>query len=246
MPARHLPAAPSPEHLRKQAKDLLHGVRSGDPAAVALVRELHPRVADGAAKSAALTLADAQVVVARQHGFPSWPRLREYLDVLARFSRSPHRQPVGGPIAGPGELVDEFLRLACLTYGVTDGADDLRRPARAPLDAHPELATTTIHTVAAVGEVATAREPLAADPSLANREGGPYGWPPLQRPLRRPDYHLVYQRRLAQRHRRRGRPRLRGLPAGPAAVPGGAGRPQPRRPDPAGHAVAGTVRCPRR
>lgn len=193
MPARHPPAAPSPEHLRKQAKDLLHGVRSGDPAAVALVRELHPRVADGAAEPAALTLADAQVVVARQHGFPSWPRLREYLD------------------------------------------------------AHPELATTTIHTVAAVGEVATAREPLAADPSLANREGGPYGWPPLQRPLRRPDYHLVSdQRRLAQRHRRRGRPRLRGLPAGPAAVPGGAGRPQRRRPDPAGHAVAGTVRCPRR
>jgi hypothetical protein len=70
MPARHLPAAPSLEHLRKQAKELLHGVRAGDPAAVALVREHHPRVADGAAEPATLTLADAQLVVARQHGDP--------------------------------------------------------------------------------------------------------------------------------------------------------------------------------
>jgi hypothetical protein len=59
MPARHLPAAPSLEHLRKQAKELLHGVRAGDLAAVELVRELHPRVADGAAEPATLTLADA-------------------------------------------------------------------------------------------------------------------------------------------------------------------------------------------
>jgi hypothetical protein len=153
MPARHLPAAPSLEHLRKQAKELLHGVRAGDPAAVELVRELHPRVADGAAEPATLTLADAQLVVARRRGFPSWPRLREHLDVLARFSSSPHRQPVGGPVAGPEELADEFLRLACLTYGVTEGADDRRRPARARalLDAHLELATASIHTAAAVG-----------------------------------------------------------------------------------------------
>jgi ankyrin repeat protein len=181
MPARHLPAAPSLEQLRKQAKELLRGVRAGEPAAVELVREHHPRVADGTAEPATLTLADAQLVVARHHGFPSWPRLREFLDVLARFSSSPHRQPVGGPVAGPEELADEFLRLACLTYGVTDGADDRRRPARARslLDAHPELAAASIHTAAAVGEVAAARELLAADPSLASREGGPYGWPPL-------------------------------------------------------------------
>jgi hypothetical protein len=162
MPARHLPAAPSLEHLRKQAKELLHGVRAGDLAAVELVRELHSRVADGAAEPATLTLADAQLVVARQHRFPSWPRLCEYLDVLARFSSSPHRQPVGGPIGGPGELADEFLRLACLTYGVTDGADDRRRPARARslLDAHPELAAASIHTVAAVAGCARP-DPLA-------------------------------------------------------------------------------------
>ena len=72
-----LPRAPSLEQLRKQAKDLARAHRAGDPAAVARVREQHPRPADP------LKLSDAQLVIAREHGFPSWPRLRAYVERVA-------------------------------------------------------------------------------------------------------------------------------------------------------------------
>jgi Ankyrin repeats (3 copies)/Ankyrin repeat len=174
MPARSLPPNPSLENLRKQAKTLQHAARSGDDAAIELVREFHPYRAGGLT---GFTLANAQLVIARSYGFRSWRRLREHLAVIGRYARSPHRQPVGGS----GEPAEQFLRLACLTYGVTDGADDTRRHARARemLDAHPDLAGASIYTAAAVGDVVAARALLAADPARADRDGGPYRWPPL-------------------------------------------------------------------
>ncbi|HEU5474492.1 MAG TPA: ankyrin repeat domain-containing protein [Actinophytocola sp.] len=192
MLAYPLPANPSLEQLHKQAKEVRDRVRSGDPVKSALeAREmavqLHPRwmgVAPLGAGWVAFTLADAQLVVARWYGFPSWRRLRDYVAVVDRFGRSPQRRPVND--AG---LADEFLRLACLTHCSSFGfgpkageeGDDPRRRAEARrlLAAHPELASASIHTAAAVGDVDAARVLLAGDRSLAEREGGPHGWPPL-------------------------------------------------------------------
>jgi ankyrin repeat protein len=72
-----LPAAPSLEQLRKQAKDLLRARRAGDEAAAARVAAHHPRPDEP------LRLAGAQLVVAREYGFPSWPRLRAYVQRMA-------------------------------------------------------------------------------------------------------------------------------------------------------------------
>jgi ankyrin repeat protein len=72
-----LPAAPSLEQLRKQAKDLLRSRQAGEAAAAARVGAHHPRPAEP------LRLAGAQLVVAREHGFPSWPRLRAYVERVA-------------------------------------------------------------------------------------------------------------------------------------------------------------------
>ena len=72
-----LPAAPSLEQLRKQAKDLLRAQRAGEASAAARVAAHHPRPDEP------LRLAGAQLVVAREHGFPSWPRLRAYVERLA-------------------------------------------------------------------------------------------------------------------------------------------------------------------
>ena len=188
MLASALPANPSLEQLRRQAREFRDGVRSGRAKFTDVARQLHPRLAgaDGNAAGATagwdgFTLADAQLVVARWYGFASWRRLREHLEVLARYSRSPHDQPGGGA----GDLAGEFLSLACLTYragyGAGEGADDVRRHARARelLAAQPGLAWATIYTAAAAGNVAAARSLLAADASLAGAQGGPHGWPPL-------------------------------------------------------------------
>lgn len=71
MADRHFPVRPNLDQLKQQAKDLLHAIRQGDPAAVAELHQHHPkRVAPGAAK-----LADAQLALARSYGLPSWPRL---------------------------------------------------------------------------------------------------------------------------------------------------------------------------
>jgi ankyrin repeat protein len=69
-----LPAAPSLEQLRKQAKELLRAHHEGDDAARARVTAHHFRPAER------LKLSGAQLVVAREHGFVSWPRLRAYVD----------------------------------------------------------------------------------------------------------------------------------------------------------------------
>jgi ankyrin repeat protein len=72
-----LPAAPSLEQLRKQAKELARAYRGGDEPAVARVAAHHSHPADP------LKLSDAQLVIAREHGFPSWPRLRAYVERVA-------------------------------------------------------------------------------------------------------------------------------------------------------------------
>ena len=75
MSSPSLPSAPSLEQLRKQAKDLLRAHRAGDPRAVARVAAHEP--------GEPLKLTGAQHVVAREHGFPSWARLKAYVERLA-------------------------------------------------------------------------------------------------------------------------------------------------------------------
>lgn len=72
MPERHLPVRPDLQQLRHQAKDLLKGIRRGDPDALAAVRRHHP----GGVPPADVKLADAQHVLARSYGVASWPRLK--------------------------------------------------------------------------------------------------------------------------------------------------------------------------
>src|SRR3954467_13613327 len=73
MPARALPDRPDLDQYRKQAKGLLRAWRSGDPEAIARITTHHPRLRSrGASPDAAFQLADAQLVIAREHGDDSW------------------------------------------------------------------------------------------------------------------------------------------------------------------------------
>jgi hypothetical protein len=72
------PAVPNLEYLKKPAKTLLKAHQQTQPEAIARIRERHPRLSgmtDDAFGAAAFTLQDAQLVLAREHGFASWPKL---------------------------------------------------------------------------------------------------------------------------------------------------------------------------
>lgn len=71
MPIRSLPVRPNLDQLRHQAKDLLRGIRRGDPAAVAELAEHHPAKIDPSEAK----LADAQLTLARSYQAPGWSRL---------------------------------------------------------------------------------------------------------------------------------------------------------------------------
>ncbi len=194
MPVDCLPDHPDLDRLRADATTLRDLVRAGVDGSIALVREHHPRLGDltaGTPAATAFKLSDAQVTVARHYGFASWATLREYVLLVNRFSRSPHEEPVGGPLPDDESRADELLRLGCLTYG----ADDPGRWALADrmLDEDPHLAGWSVYTAAATGTVEALRVLLANDPTAAARDGGPFAWPPLM--------YLTYSR-LAPRSNR--------------------------------------------
>ena len=59
---RTLPPHPNLDHLKKQAKDVLHKMKQENFAA---------------------KLADAQFAIAREYGFESWPKLKAYVESLS-------------------------------------------------------------------------------------------------------------------------------------------------------------------
>src|SRR5690348_4438235 len=75
-----LPARPDLEFEKKQAKALLKSFKSGEAAALARMRAHLPRLTQPDAPAA--SLADAQFVLAREHGFESWTKLKIHIESL--------------------------------------------------------------------------------------------------------------------------------------------------------------------
>ncbi|WP_327585133.1 ankyrin repeat domain-containing protein [Nonomuraea sp. NBC_00507] len=161
--ANRLPENPSFEHLKNEAKQLLRGVRAGETRALATAEALHP------GSLSELRLAGAQLVVARKYGFTSWARLRAHMAMVGEFARRPDEV---GPSA---DLAAEFLRLACLTY---NGPARYEAAVRL-LAANPQIAVASVWTLAATGDAAGVERAVAAQPTLARAQGGPFGWEPL-------------------------------------------------------------------
>lgn len=80
-PVRALPASPSLEQQKKQARELLDSVRAGDAASLDRARAAHPRFDE---RRAEFALSDAQLVLAREYGFASWPKLKAYVEAVVR------------------------------------------------------------------------------------------------------------------------------------------------------------------
>jgi hypothetical protein len=112
MPVRHLPDHPSLDHLRNQAKDLLKAHAAHSLLAAQLLREFHPRFvhsSDAEIFKAELKLSDAQLTIAREAGFPSWPRLKRHIEkpTLADHLNLPHHERIeDGPFRRAVDLLD--------------------------------------------------------------------------------------------------------------------------------------------
>ena len=107
---RFLPAHPSLERLRKEAKDLLRAVRGGDTGALERVT-----AATGTSHGVRIILAQAQLALAREYGFPSWPGLVHHVESTSGGSF------VQGPMIRPVELsTGRHLKLADGTLATSD------------------------------------------------------------------------------------------------------------------------------
>ena len=74
-PTRTLRNRPDLDQLKRQAKELLDAFRAGDSESAKEV-QAHYRQAD----RSTFALHDAQLVMARAHGFDSWPKLKAFVD----------------------------------------------------------------------------------------------------------------------------------------------------------------------
>jgi ankyrin repeat protein len=144
-----LPERPDLGQLRRQAKELRDAARRGDPVAAARFARHHP-----SSRPEGASLAAAQLVVARELGFPSWPKLKAAVEVAA----------------GPGARVVELLAASI---------DGRRRRAADILQADPGIGSRDIRAAAMLGAVEEVGEMLAAEPEAAVAVDDVRGWPPL-------------------------------------------------------------------
>jgi len=88
-PSPRLPAHPSLEQLRKQAKDLLRGIRNGLTESLSRLRRISPNFG-----TKQFSLADAQFVVAREYGFEKWADLAHHIETVLATGRMEHYEKI--------------------------------------------------------------------------------------------------------------------------------------------------------
>ena len=101
MSARTLPPRPNLDQLKLQAKELLDDYAAGRASAAARIAAHHPRFAGQSAATiaAAFALADAQLVIAREYGFQSWPQLKQRVELGPRIDAIPRHPRFGEALA---------------------------------------------------------------------------------------------------------------------------------------------------
>ena len=156
-----LPASPDLDHLRKQAKRLLRAARHREADALARFGNTLPaarRLSPAMLAAHPFRLHDAQSVVAREHGFPSWPELKRYVD----WRRGAHES-----------------RLATWLALVFADSQRWTELALRMLRDEPSLTAGDPWLACVVGDTERVRRAIAADPGFAGRAGGPQAMPPL-------------------------------------------------------------------
>jgi len=163
MDPKALPARPNLEQYKKQAKELLKAYRSADVETIRRVKRNHPRFEKLAEHSHVLplgfdiskfALADAQLVIAREHGFESWPKFTKRIEVINSEAAA-----LENPVAA-------FIE-AAIWHGTLEASEAI-------LAADPKIAQNSIHVAAILGDDAEVRRLIAADPRNVTRKEAPY------------------------------------------------------------------------
>lgn len=144
-----LPERPNLDQLRRQAKELRDAARRGDPGSWERFARNHPT-----AGRDQVTLAAAQLVIARELGFASWPRLKAAIDTELS-----------------GQRGVSALLAACVAGRSRQAADIVR--------ADPGIARRDLRAAAVLGDGEAAGEKLATQPAAAVAVDDERGWPPL-------------------------------------------------------------------
>lgn len=131
---KQLPERPNLDQLKKQAKDLLDDIHAQRPEALARVPEN---------ERTGFALADAQRILAREYGFPSWPKLKERVELSA------------------AALAARTLIMSAL-HGQPDKVEAI-------LKEYPRLSRASIEIVAVLGDADGVRDWLRHDPALATK-----------------------------------------------------------------------------
>jgi ankyrin repeat protein len=156
-----LPERPDLDQLRRQAKELRAAARNGDPGAVDRLARHHP-----SAPPAVVTLAAAQLVIARELGFTSWPQLKAAVDAHA---------------ATPERQAEVF---------VTASIEGRRREAESIFEAVPDVGHFSLEAAAVLGDFEQVGERLALGPAVAIAIDEVRGWPPLLYACYSPWHHI--------------------------------------------------------
>jgi ankyrin repeat protein len=145
-----LPERPDLDQLRRQAKELRDAARNGDLGAAERFARHHPSAPPGA-----VSLAAAQLVVARELGFASWPQLKVAVDAHA---------------AAPERRAEIF---------VAASIEGRRREAESILDTDPAIARYSLEAAAVLGDAERVGERVSFDRAAAVAIDERRGWPPL-------------------------------------------------------------------
>jgi len=144
-----LPEQPDLGQLRRRAKELRDTAQRGDAAALDRLARQHP-----SGRGRTVRLATAQLVIARELGFPSWPRLIAAIAASAAVRRM------------VADLADASVEGRVRRAGQIVRAD-------------PGIAARSLLAASVLGDAAAVREHLAADPTAAVALDEGRGWPPL-------------------------------------------------------------------
>ena len=147
MPGRDLPARPNLDHLKNEAKALRNAFESGDAEAVQRVHAVLGAINQ-------LKLTEAQRVIAREYGFPTFTRLRAHVQALRSLD----------------EAITAFLN--AVFYRDADAA-------RQVLTTEPRIASNSLHVAAVLGLADDVRRLITENPARVHEGAGQPAADPL-------------------------------------------------------------------